>query len=137
MQWLIVFTLLLLVGLWHFDAVLGFLGFLLHILFPFLLGGAIAFVLSVPMTRLQKRIFKKAKAGSKLDKLSAPLSLLLTLALVIAVISLVSAVVLPDLAQTIASLGRTLPVKVPALVNDLESCLNRIPISYPGWKAIS
>ncbi|MBR6652132.1 MAG: AI-2E family transporter, partial [Anaerotignum sp.] len=51
---LIVFTLIILVGLLRFDVVLDAIGFILHILFPFLLGGAIAFVLSVPMNRIDK-----------------------------------------------------------------------------------
>ena len=48
-QKLIVFTLLILVGLWRFDVVVGAARFILHILSPFLLGGAIAFILNVPM----------------------------------------------------------------------------------------
>ena len=39
-QKLIVFTLLILVGLWRFDVVVGAARFILHILSPFLLGGA-------------------------------------------------------------------------------------------------
>lgn len=117
---LIVFTLLILVGLLRFDVVLNGLGFVLHILFPFLLGGAIAFVLSVPMNRIQKRLFHAAKKGSKLDKAAAPLSLILTLILVLALISLVVVVVLPELASTIAMLGKTLPEKVPVLLKKVE-----------------
>ena len=96
---LIVFTLIILVGLLRFDVVLDGIGFILHILFPFLLGGAIAFVLSVPMNRIDKRLFGKAKEGSRLDKASAPLSLIITLILVLAVLSLVVIVVLPELGK--------------------------------------
>ena len=120
LQGLIVFTLVILVGLLRFDVVLDAAGFILHILFPFLLGGAIAFVLSVPMNRIDKRLFGKAKEGSKLDKASAPLSLIITLILVLAVLSLVVIVVLPELGSTIAMLGNTLPEKVPALLKKVE-----------------
>ena len=118
---LIVFTLIILVGLLRFDVVLDAVGFILHILFPFLLGGAIAFVLSVPMNRIDKRLFGKAREGSKLDKASAPLSLVITLVLVLAVLSLVVIVVLPELGSTIAMLGKTLPEKVPALLKKIET----------------
>lgn len=117
---LIVFTLVILVGLLRFDVVLDAAGFILHILFPFLLGGAIAFVLSVPMNRINKHLFGKAKEGSKLDKASAPLSLVSTLVLVLAVLSLVVIVVLPELGSTIAMLGKTLPEKVPVLLKKIE-----------------
>ena len=124
---LIVFTLIILVGLLRFDVVLDAIGFILHILFPFLLGGAIAFVLSVPMNRIDKRLFGKAKEGSKLDKASAPLSLLITLVLVLAVLSLVVIVVLPELGSTIAMLGKTLPEKVPALLKKIETLFANNP----------
>ena len=124
---LIVFTLVILVGLLRFDVVLDAVGFLLHILFPFLLGGAIAFVLSVPMNRIDQRLFGKAKKGSKLDKASAPLSLVITLVLVLAVLSLVVIVVLPELGSTIAMLGKTLPEKVPALLKKIEALFANNP----------
>jgi len=120
LQGLIVFTLVILVGLLRFNVVLDAVGFILHILFPFLLGGAIAFVLSVPMNRIDKRLFGKAKEGSRLDKASAPLSLIITLILVLAILSLVVIVVLPELAGTIAMLGKTLPEKVPVLLKKVE-----------------
>ena len=124
---LIVFTLVILVGLLRFDVVLDAVGFLLHILFPFLLGGAIAFVLSVPMNRIDQHLFGKAKVGSKLDKASAPLRLVITLVLVLAVLSLVVIVVLPELGSTIAMLGKTLPEKVPALLKKIEALFANNP----------
>ena len=124
---LILFTLVIFVGLLKFNVVLDAAGFVLHILFPFLLGGAIAFVLSVPMNRIDKRLFGKAKEGSRLDKASAPLSLILTLALVLAVLSLVVIVVLPELAGTIAMLGKTLPEKVPVLLKKIELLFDNNP----------
>ena len=122
---LIVFTLLILVGLLRFDVVLDAVGFILHILFPFFLGGAIAFVLSVPMNCIDRRLFSKAKG--KLDKASAPLSLVITLILVLAILSLVVIVVLPELGSTIAMLGNTLPEKVPVLLKKVENLFANNP----------
>ena len=45
---LIVFTALLVVALWKFDVVLGVLKTIWDIIFPFVLGGAIAFLTNVP-----------------------------------------------------------------------------------------
>ena len=124
---LIVFTLVILVGLLKLNVVLGAVGFILHILFPFFLGGAIAFVLSVPMNRIDRKLFGKATEGSRLDKASAPLSLIITLILVLAVLSLVVIVVLPELGSTIAMLGKTLPEKVPVLLEKIEQLFYRNP----------
>ena len=117
---LILFTLVILVGLLRFDVVLSAARFLLHILFPFLLGGAIAFVLSVPMGRIEKRCFSSVNPNSKLGKATAPLSLVLTLIFVLALLGLVVVVVLPELGSTIATLGKTLPEKVPLLLKKVE-----------------
>ena len=54
---LIVFTLLLLIGLWKYEVVLDILGFVWGIISPFILGGAIAFILNVPMNFIQKNLF--------------------------------------------------------------------------------
>ncbi len=124
---LILFTLVILVGLLRFDVVLGAVGFLLHILFPFLLGGAIAFVLSVPMGRIEKHCFGKVKPNSKQGKASAPLSLVLTLIFVLALLGLVVVVVLPELGSTIATLGKTLPEKVPLLLKKVELLFDNNP----------
>lgn len=121
LQGLIVFTLLILVGLLRFGVVLGAIRFLLHILFPFFLGSAIAFVLSVPMNRIQRRLFAGAQPGSKAAKAAAPLSLILTLLLVGALLTIVVAVVLPELGTTIATLGKTLPQEIPILLKRVEA----------------
>lgn len=63
---LIVFTALIVVALWKFDVVLGVIKAVWGIIFPFALGGAIAFVINVPMSFLEKKLFGKAKEkGSK------------------------------------------------------------------------
>ena len=57
---LIVFTTFLVVALWKFDVVLDVLKAIWGIAFPFVLGGAIAFVTNVPMSFLEKKIDRKS-----------------------------------------------------------------------------
>ncbi len=118
LQGLIVFTLVILVGLWRFDVVLRAIGFVLHILFPFFLGGAIAFVLSVPMNRIEALL--QSKLSGKRQNAAAPISLVLALLFVAAILTLVISVVLPELGATIATLGKTLPEKIPVLIEQGE-----------------
>ena len=61
---LIIFTLVILVGLWRFSIVLQAVKTILHPV-PLPSGGAIAFVLSVPMNRIRKRLFANAKEKPK------------------------------------------------------------------------
>ena len=84
---LIVFTALIVVALWKFDVVLGVIKAVWGIIFPFALGGAIAFVINVPMSFLEKKLFGKAKEkGSKAaGKLATPITHYLTILLVLGV----------------------------------------------------
>ena len=56
---LILFTVLLLVGLQNFDLVIGSIQSLLHLAMPFIIGGAIAFILNVPMRFLEGKLFPR------------------------------------------------------------------------------
>ena len=102
---LIVFTALLVVALWKFDVVLDVLKTIWQIIFPFILGGAIVFVINVPMSFLEKKIFENVKKENKAArKLARPVSLLLTIVLVVGVIALVMIGVIPQLTKTMGSL---------------------------------
>lgn len=99
------FTALLVVALWKFDVVLDVLKTIGQIIFPFILGGAIVFVINVPMSFLEKKIFENVKKENKAArKLARPVSLLLTIVLVVGVIALVMIGVIPQLTKTMGSL---------------------------------
>ena len=113
---LIVFTAILVVALWKFDTVLEGAKNIWGIIFPFVLGGAIAFVINVPMSFLEKKIFGKTKDGNKVgEKLARPISLLLTIILAVGVIALVMFGVIPQLTRTIASLMISIANFIPQM----------------------
>lgn len=113
---LIVFTAILVVALWKFDTVLEGAKNIWGILFPFVLGGAIAFVINVPMSFLEKKIFGKTKDGNKVgEKLARPISLLLTIILAVGVIALVMFGVIPQLTRTMGSLMISIANFVPQM----------------------
>ena len=115
---LIIFTVLLVVALWKFEVVIDMLKTIWGILFPFVFGGAIAFVINVPMSFLEKKIFGKTKDGNKVGKkLARPISLLLTIILAVGVIALVMFGVIPQLTRTIASLMMSIANFVPQMQN--------------------
>lgn len=119
---LIAFTILLLVGVQRLDAVFGAIKFLWGIAFPFALGGAIAFILNVPMTALERWLFPKERRGkSRLkQKLARPLSMILAILLVLGVISLVIFVVVPQLGTTVVGLGASVEAFLPKAQEWLE-----------------
>ncbi len=124
---LILSTIVILVGLWKYESVLAILGFLLDIIFPFLLGGAIAFILNVPMSFLERVLFGKAKGkGNKAAlKLARPVSLLLTILLVSGVIFAVMIMIIPELGNTLSSLSNSIKVFLPKLQKTIESYMTQ------------
>lgn len=124
---LILFTIVILVGLWKYEIVLAILEFLLDIIFPFLLGGAIAFILNVPMCFLERVLFGKAKEkGNKaVLKLARPVSLLLTILLVSGVIFAVMIMIIPELGNTLSSLSNSIKVFFPKLQKTIESYMKQ------------
>ena len=113
---LIVFTAFLVVALWKFDVVLGVLKAIWGIIFPFILGGAIAFLTNVPMSFLEKTIFKNEKKENKIaGKLARPISLLLTIVLIVGVIALVMFGVIPQLTRTMGTLMTSISDFIPQM----------------------
>ncbi len=106
---LIAFAVVLLVGVQRFEVLVGAAKFLIGIISPFLAGGAIAFVLNVPMHFLEELCFGRLKKKrGKSPKYARPLSLLLTLLLVVLVILILMLVIIPQLTVSIIGLGSTI-----------------------------
>ena len=115
---LILFTIFVLVALWNFELVFDGIRFLWGVIFPFVLGGVIAFIVNIPMTFLEGKIFGKLRVakGKKrkwADKLARPLSLILTWIVILGIIAVVVLVVVPELGRTVLGLGKTIQDFVP------------------------
>lgn len=122
MRELIVFTLVLLIALWNYQKLFQALKVAGNIVFPFLIGGAIAFILNVPMSFIERNLFggEKAKKNARLQKLARPLSLVLTIICVLSIVGLVMFVVIPQLGQTVISLGVSIRKFIPQAIMWLE-----------------
>ena len=96
--------------------VLGVLKTIWDIIFPFVLGGAIAFLTNVPMSFLEKKIFENVKKKNKIvRKLKRPISLILTIVLVVGVIALVMFGVIPQLTRTMGTLVTSINDFIPQM----------------------
>jgi len=83
-MFLIVFTIVVAVVLFHFDMVIGAFRFLLKVITPFIIGIVMAFVLNLPMRFYERVLFPdKAKEKYKIIKKTArPISLLLSISII-------------------------------------------------------
>ena len=108
---LIVFAVLVLVGVQRIENLAAGFVFLMRIVFPFILGGAMAFILNIPMHFLEGRVFAKAKK----KKLVRPVSLVLSILFVVAILQIVLVVVIPEIAATFASISKNIEAFLPKL----------------------
>lgn len=120
---IIAFAILLFVGLEHLQLVLDMAGSLFSLVFPFVMGACIAFILNVPMRFFEEKLLtRKPKPGAPegqghpvLRKLRRPVSLVLTLVFGLGVIAIVVFLVVPELGRTL----QTLMDQVPKFLSDV------------------
>lgn len=76
----------------------------LSILLPFIIGGVIAFILNIPMKGIEDKLLKKWR-GKAAAKAKRPISMVLSIVLVFAIVALVMVAVVPQLRITFKTLG--------------------------------
>lgn len=108
---IIAFGALFYTGLQQWDKVSAFAGRILGYLFPFLLGGGIAFILNVPMRFLESRVVEPLlrRAPERLRQCRRGFSIVLTFALVIGVLFFVVFLVSPALGETAKAVASQAP----------------------------
>ena len=96
---------------------------------PIVLGLAFAFVLNVLMRQVETRLFAplNRRYTKNWPKVRRPLSILISLLIVIGVIALILLIVVPELVRTITSLTNN----IPPFFNQLQNNLIKLGEKYP------
>ena len=112
---LIVFAALVVACLWKYDVVGSVLAFIFHVIFPFVLGGAIAFILNVPMNFIQRHLFapERVERHKIQKKIARPVSMLIVIFGVFGIVALVMFVLIPQLGDTFSNLGSSIQAFIP------------------------
>lgn len=120
---IIVFTIVVFTAFENLSIILYYIGLLLTVLIPFFIGGAIAFVLNIPMKAVEMRIFKNTKIFKKNipDSISRSISLILSIIFVLIIFSAVVNIVVPQLVTTFYSIGNNIYAFMPKLKEFLKS----------------
>ena len=101
-------------------------GFLFGILSPFVIGGAVAFVLNIPMRAFEEKLLGSWR-GRSAAKVKRPVSMILALVAVVLIIAVVIGTVVPQVAATAAEVGRKIPAFTDEIIEELEQLTNRYP----------
>lgn len=107
---LIVFTVLVLACAINYKTVFQYIAVFFGIIFPFVLGGIIAFIINIPMRSLEKNLFGRIpwKKNEKRKGLIRGLSMVTAMALIVAVVVLVFFVVVPQLGDTVMEVSNNI-----------------------------
>lgn len=115
---------LVIFALVNFSKIFAFLGKVISIFSPFLLGIILAFVLNVLNNFIEKKIFGKIKPSKVWNKVKRPLCITLSLILVFLTIFFVMNLLIPQLKNSASLFTDTLP----AYKEDIIGILNKFDI---------
>lgn len=122
---IITFTLLLAYLINHTGVIFGVINKLIALLFPFLIGCGMAFIINIPMRGIENKFFKNP--NSKLYKARRPISMVASYVLFLLVIVLVIFVVVPEVADTLLVIRD----KFPTFVSNAKSFLIKYTEKFP------
>ena len=118
---------LLILGVKYSEVWLAGLTFGIQIIMPFLIGGAIAFILNIPLNGIENKMFRNWR-GRSADAMKRPISIVMSILFVIAVLGLVVLAVVPQVKQTIATVG----AKIPGFYERVVVFTSDLTVSYPA-----
>lgn len=128
-------------ALQHLGVVVAAAAWLLGTLSPFLVGGAIAFVLNVPMRAIERHLRFQGRRSTALRR---PLALVLTLVALVGVLTLASCVIGPGVKDAVKSIASQVPGALDRLqkrLMGLEAYLPQIQDIVADlaidWKSLS
>ena len=123
---LIIFVAVILLLVMYSGSVFEGLRLLIGMLVPFITGGAIAFVLNLPLRTIENKFMKKWN-GKVTGKLKRPLSILLSIVFVVLILALVIYTVVPAVRETVG----LLTVQIPVFARQVIDRLQQLAVDYP------
>lgn len=108
----------------HYAIVLSLLLYLFQLIFPFILGGAIAFIINVPMRGLEKRLFPKKENMGTFRRV---LAYMLTLLIILGIIGLALFVIIPQISSTVMLIVKRVPPAFKTFQNWIYAATTNLP----------
>ena len=120
----ILFAGLVCLGLIYSKELMTILKAFVGIASPFLVGGAIAFVLNLPTNFIECHLFEKWNKSSGLKR---AMSILLALLFIVVILVFVVLIVVPQLGRTLMELGTTISASMREWIMRLEDLVQQYP----------
>lgn len=141
---LILFTMVVAAAFANFSTVLTAIAWIFGLILPFILGGSIAFILNIPMTLIEKHILSKFMFRKKsFSIVRRAVSLVLAIIILLTVFVIVMFLIIPELGNTLKTLGYNLPrffnwaeTQIYSLTNNNTDIINLIGSINFDWNEI-
>lgn len=110
-------------ALMNLSVVLSFMGKVMGLMLPIIVGSILALFLNVPLAGIEKRLRRMLKKGKReySDKFYRGASFMLTLACIILVLTLVFTLLIPELVSSVKGLYLLVESRLPEWIGYLES----------------
>jgi len=113
----------------NISVITNFISHFINLLFPFILGGILAFILNIPMTKIENYIL--SKIDDKDTKIPVRLiSIIMSIAILILIIMIIAFLLIPELIQNI----QMLIGNIPEFINNIEGWVLNLVDNYPEIK---
>ena len=110
----------------NINNIISFVNKLIVLVFPFLLGGAMAFIINVPMRKIEKQLFKKSKYR-KIAGVRRGVALVTTIIAFVFIIFFALKIVIPEITDTVIEVSEKLPGAFERFSNKLEKLSEKYP----------
>lgn len=124
-MFLIIFAALMLWIVFNYKMFIDLVGFIIGLLTPLIVGMIIAFVINVPMKKLEEKVFKIKKRKHK--KLIRAISLILSILLIFGIIVLILFLVIPEFIEALINLSEG----IPKSYKFIDALIGKIKVAYP------
>lgn len=106
--------------------IIDFINKLIALIFPFIIGCAIAFVINVPMRQIEKHLFKKSKY-KKIPTVRRVIALVTTISAFILIVVFALRIVIPEITNTVMDVSDKLPGAMEKLLDKAEKLTEKYP----------
>ena len=122
----LILILVAIIGYWainNLDIIGNVSKTIFSILFPFILGGCLAFILNIPMTFFEKKFSKIKKINNKQQKNKGLriVSIIFAIIVIVLVLALVIRLIVPELIEVVKVLIDNIPYCIEELTNFIEN----------------
>jgi len=130
---IITYIALIIFGLVNFGKIINVFSYIINIFSPFIIGTILAFILNVLVNFVERKVFGKIKETKGWKKAKRPVSILISVVLVILIIVFVMNLLIPQLKNSLSLFTDTLP----EYKEDVVRIMNRFDMEEGSINTVS